>query len=298
MSAYLGLDGGGTSCRALVVNDAGKTLHEGCSGPANWASTPHRELMSHLRAATEGIPPVRAVAACFAGLMTPQNKVSAERALRRLYPGAKVVARPDYWAVLAACPPGTDACVIAGTGSTVFSWKGDGVARSGGGGYILGDFGSAYRYGLEVVRRFYHRGAGSISEASVAAIRDCFGSSEPSEVISTLYAQPSPAACLATLADRVAYDADLGHVYAREALERETGRLVETVVAHLAAHVEVRTEYAVSVAGGLWRAHPIFLSRFRQRLFDRMAPSVALVSVLERPAVEGAVALARNLVST
>ncbi|MCW5942335.1 MAG: hypothetical protein KIS66_08895 [Fimbriimonadaceae bacterium] len=297
MSAYLGLDCGGTSCRALVMDEAGRPLFEGGSGPANWASTPHRELLAHLRAATTGIPAVQAVAACFAGLMTPQNKASAERALKRLYPGAKVVARPDYWAVLAACPAGTDACVIAGTGSTVFSWKGDGVARSGGGGYILGDFGSAYRYGLEVVRRYYHRGASSISEASVAAIAKCFGSSEPSEVISALYAQPSPAACLATLADRVAFDADLGHAYARDALERETGRLVETVFAHLDAHVEKKTEYAVTAAGGLWRAHPIFLSRFRQRLFDRMSPSVALVTVLERPAVEGAVALARRLVA-
>ncbi|TNB92177.1 BadF/BadG/BcrA/BcrD ATPase family protein, partial [Paracoccus marcusii] len=52
MSLYLGIDGGGTGCRAAIADAAGRVLGRGQGGPANINSDPFGAVTSVLAAAT------------------------------------------------------------------------------------------------------------------------------------------------------------------------------------------------------------------------------------------------------
>lgn len=298
---FLGLDCGGSSSRALARDERGESRYEGQSGPANWASTPREELRRHLREATRGFPRPDAVCGCFAGLLTDQDRRACEQELESLFPGARVEARPDTHAALAACPDFVDACVIAGTGSAVFSWAGapfgDRVVRSGGGGYLLGDHGSGFRYGLAVVKEFFTTQGDRADERLRRRVAKVFGSTEPDAMAATLYRQPSPAAFLAQFATDLALEARRGEAYALATIEEETQRLAATVGQHLSRHArsDAATPYRVFVTGGLWKSDPIYLHRFTETTTALLAPRILLIENLETPAVEGAARLAQRL---
>src|SRR5687768_11645928 len=137
MSVFVGLDCGGSSSRVLAVDFDGNIVFQGQSGAANLASTPENRLRRNLSHATDGCPHADYVCGCFAGLVSDDLRRRGEDHLKSLFPRAEVRAEPDYTAALYASPPGTDVCVIAGTGSLVCSRGADGILKSGGMGYIL-----------------------------------------------------------------------------------------------------------------------------------------------------------------
>lgn len=279
-----------------MLDPGGNTLFEGQSGPANWASTPQKTLVGNLRQATAGAPRAEAVCACFAGLLTPDDKKRAEIELSVLFPGAKIEARPDYHAALAACPDGTDCCVIAGTGSTVFSWRGAEVVKSGGGGYLLGDRGSAFRYGRAVVQRFFEQ-PNDVSERVLSAIEANFGTRDVSAVVAEVYRRSSPPAFLATFATTLAEEAEAGEGYAQSLIAEESRELASIVAKHLDQFAPGSDSPYIVLAGGLWQSHASYRPAFESALAGALEPRSPRVSLLETPAVVGAARLARRLIS-
>lgn len=278
-----------------MLDPRGNTLFEGQAGPANWASTPQKTLVGSLQQATSDAPKADAVCACFAGLLTPDDKKRAEIELSVLFPGAKVEARPDYHAALAACPDGTDCCVIAGTGSTVFSWQGDEVVKSGGGGYLLGDRGSAFRYGRAVVQRFFEM-PGEVSERVLSAIEFNFGTRDVSAVVAAVYRRSSPPAFLATFATTLGEEADGGESYAESLIAEESAALAAIVAKHLDLYAPDSSLPSIVLAGGLWHSHPRYRPAFETALAQALEPRNPRISSLETPAVVGAARLARRLI--
>src|SRR5690349_21416190 len=125
---FVGLDCGGSSTRVLAINEKGAPIFRGQSGPANLLSTPRAAIRQSLRTATYKCPTPTTVCACFAGLVDDSVRKQATSFLKEVFPDVKKIrAEADYVAALAACGPASDACVIAGTGSIVCSWR-DGVA--------------------------------------------------------------------------------------------------------------------------------------------------------------------------
>ena len=56
MALFLGIDGGGTGCRAVVCDGAGQILGEGRAGPSNIASDPDGARANILVAARLALP--------------------------------------------------------------------------------------------------------------------------------------------------------------------------------------------------------------------------------------------------
>src|SRR5438105_3244428 len=117
---WLGLDGGGSSLRALAVDERGETVFSGQSGPANLLSTPSESLALHFEKALQGVPMPEAICGCFAGLLTNTDREQAIELLAHYFPKALLRVEPDYAAALAA-EQDADLCVVAGTGSIVCS---------------------------------------------------------------------------------------------------------------------------------------------------------------------------------
>ena len=305
MPVFLGLDCGGSSSRALALNEASSRVFEGQSGPANVATTPRDQIEVNLRKATGGCPAPDYVCGCFAGLLTPEDHQTAFSLLSDFFPTALVRAEPDYAAAHASCPPGTDICVISGTGSLICSRGPDGLRKSGGRGYILGDRGSAFQYGRALFTEFLD---GRRSEAATQAVLTIFGDDAGQErrtpnaerdhanrLIAFLYRSGSPASRLARLAGAFAVDARNGLPYATRFLKEESRALANEVAKHQQLNLPGSKSLSICLCGGLWKSGSIYRVSFEEALRE-ILPKIHLR--FEKPQISpvgGAVILAKEL---
>ena len=292
MPAYLGLDCGGTKTRAMVCDESDNVLHDQSSGPGNFASTPRELLIKHIREAVDGAPLASSACICMAGLLTESDKVEMSQVLSEITGIQQTVAMSDIHASWAATEDEADILVIAGTGANVISENEGRLNKSGGGGPIFGDDGSAASIGR---RSLYNTVLSAdrhpASDAFWSAVEDQFGTSDPSQVVAAVYRSETPAAKFAKLAGPAGQDAVDGYEYANAAIDDSLRILSEEVERHAKKYVGEIEGLRIVLAGGLWKTHPIYLERFK-KAFDKRCTEYKL---LERPPVYGAVRLARQL---
>jgi N-acetylglucosamine kinase-like BadF-type ATPase len=291
---FMGLDCGGSSCRAVVVDEIGSILHQGQAGPANLASTPPGKIQSHvIRASKEG-PQPDFVCACFAGLLIQDDRSRALDMLRQVFPRAELRAEPDYYAALMASDS-ADICVIAGTGSLVCSRIGSRVVKSGGRGYILGDAGSAYQYGRAAMLHFLDSEPDDVSEALRKTILDRFASLSENEVLAKLYRGGIPAAQLAKLATVFGKDARAGAPYALSCLSEQSMGLAKIIARHAERYFSGHEDLSLALAGGLWDGTSVYRTALESALGELMPKFSLKIERITRPPVQGAVQLAREM---
>jgi N-acetylglucosamine kinase-like BadF-type ATPase len=289
---FLGLDCGGSSSRAVALDDEGHLLHQGQSGSANLASTPMFRLRQNLSHATRGCPVPNYVCGCFAGLLTSEDRGRAISLLGEFFPDAVVNAEPDYAAAFFASEPGTDICVIAGTGSLVCSWSGTSMVKTGGRGYLLGDEGSAFQYGRDALLAYFMNSDVASTPLKKCVI-DLFEAEDEATIISRLYRSPSPQAAVAKLAKPLAADAKAGKDYAIASISKNAALLAEVVKKHIGKHLPWKKEINVSLSGGLWKTSSVFV--------DGLAASLANCGIefrmerIKTPPVYGAARLAKEM---
>lgn len=297
MPAYLGLDCGGSSTRALVIDDDGNEVFEGSSGPANIASTPADEILSHLNEATAGAPDVIACCGCFAGILTHRDGLTAKGLIAQALPDVAAETFPDYHATLAA-DPDADMVVIAGTGSLIASRVAGKVRKSGGGGALLGDEGSAFdisRRALasQVLGPEPMSGASDVFKEEVYSL---FGSQDPNEIIAAVYRSSSPQARVARLAQAVAFEAKTGRLYALSAVRSSLAALASNMTAHIRNHHPQSESVEIRLAGGLWDTDPWYMEQFLTVVeeWDAGTGQMLQVSKLVARPVVGAARLAKQ----
>ncbi len=294
MPVYLGLDCGGSSSRALALDESATVVFQGQGGPANIASTPPRKFRFSLENAVQGCRGADYVCGCFAGLLTSEDRLHAEQHLNDLFPNAQIRATPDYAAALYASDEGTDLVVIAGTGSLICSRGTDGIVKSGGRGYILGDHGSAFQYGRAALVQFLNKRS-DCSVGLVSAIDKLFGTQDEARILSRVYRQGSPPATLARLAKPLAHDAAAGHQYARREISDQSAALAKITAGHMREQFVGRDRLGICLAGGLWQTAGIFREAFMGALKEEMEGVELVDQKIKHPPVMGAVRLAREM---
>ncbi|AIE88105.1 hypothetical protein OP10G_4737 [Fimbriimonas ginsengisoli Gsoil 348] len=278
----------------MAVDEGGHILFQGQSGAANLVSTPDIRLRNNLAHATEGCPRADYVCGCFAGLISDETRRRGEDHLRNLFPHAKVRAEPDYVAALYAAPPETDVCVIAGTGSLVCSAGPAGIVKSGGRGYLLGDFGSGFQFGRDALLRYLDE-PNKVSPTLRQAVVDLFRADDEASIVAAVYKSPTPAGVLGKLAKTLGTDARDGEKYALASIERNLGHLVNVVQRHVERHIPRSERLGVSLAGGVWKAAAIFRERFAELIVEAFPDREVTVSRITRPPLQGAVELAKEI---
>lgn len=181
---HLGIDGGGTGCRAAVADASGRILATGNAGPANINTDPQdaaTNIMAATRAALAQLPQAVDPAALTAVLGLAGGTIRpAVARLTSLLPFAR--ARIVNDAIIAARGALGDADGILaamGTGS-VYAVQRDGLLRQlGGRGFLLGDEGSGAVLGRALLAKAM-RAADGFHPMSplLAAILDEFGGCE------------------------------------------------------------------------------------------------------------------------
>ena len=154
MQLYLGIDGGGTGCRAAVADASGVVRGRGEAGPANIASDPVGAAENILRASTAALAAAGGGEVVAAGLgLAGANAAGAPERLRAALPYGRVTVVTDaITAVKGALGAGDGIVAAIGTGS-VFAVQRAGVIRQiGGRGLVLGDEASGAWIGRAVLR--------------------------------------------------------------------------------------------------------------------------------------------------
>lgn len=177
---YLGLDGGGTGCRAVVA-DASTVLGRGAGGAANpravgavttWENIDYA-VDAALKAAGLGVDAKPALHACFglAGVGRPGDR---DAFLAHPHPFASLRLETDVHVALVGALGGEVGAVLAaGTGSMVYGQDAlGGRYRVGGWGFPVGDEGGGAWLGLELARAALHAadGRGEASELTGAVL--------------------------------------------------------------------------------------------------------------------------------
>jgi len=175
--AVLGLDIGGSSSRARLVED-GRIIAEAEGPGANVAALRPRVVESRLRALLVGVA-VRPIACCAgsAGAEVPAGRERLERILSALLPDCRITVVHDARLVLAAAGFESGIALISGTGSVAYGRDGAGrEARAGGWGWLVGDDGSAAWLAREAAREVMLRSdsgepLGSLGDSMLEAVR-------------------------------------------------------------------------------------------------------------------------------
>lgn len=303
MPHFLGLDCGGTSTRALVIDEHENTVFEGRGGPANIASTPHSILEESLTRAMNGRPTADAVVGCFAGLLGEDRRAVALSALTSLGLSVPTDVFPDYVAALAAAGEAAEAVVIAGTGSLVCSFVKGSPFKSGGGGPLLGDEGSAFDIGRRAISCLcIDNDEAEASPEFWGAAERIFGTTDRQSLVAAVYNPGSPAEWLAQLAPTVGEDAGRGLPYATQTVDACLSALVERTKKHCSISRPGVPKINLVLSGGLWDASPHFQKRYEELLNFRneqdQSDATSRQYTLERlasPPVLGAARLARRL---
>jgi glucosamine kinase len=154
---FLGIDGGGSRCRARIRDSTGLGISEAEGGPSN--------IYQDLPSALATIVATAAQAAERAGVKLQElhaglglagfiTSVAADRIAAADFPFASTVADNDaYAACIGAFAGGNGGIVIAGTGSIGLAIINGSRHMVGGWGFALGDHGSGAWLGHHAVRR-------------------------------------------------------------------------------------------------------------------------------------------------
>ena len=156
MALFLGIDGGGTGCRAAVADGTGRVLARAEAGPANIASDKAGAAANILRAAEGALTAAGAgVAQVRAGLgLAGANAAGVAEELALILPFARVrVVTDAVTAVMGALGAGDGIVAAMGTGSVFGVQRGGVVRQIGGRGLSLGDEGSGAWIGRAILSR-------------------------------------------------------------------------------------------------------------------------------------------------
>ncbi len=279
---FLGVDGGGSGCRARVVDAGGAVLGRGDAGPATLRLGADASWAAVMSAANDALADanVQEVAAVHVAVGLAGITRADERAawLAKSHPFASLsLVGDEVAACLGAHSGGDGGIVIVGTGSNAFGMVGGGEVRIGGHGFPVSDEGSGAMIGLDAMRLAARAYDGRIETTPLlAALLDRFGN-DIARVVA--WVDAADAAGYAALAPLVVAHAERRDAAAVALMERAAAD-----IAALAEALVARGVVRVALVGGLAASVQLWMPA---------ASRVPLVQAMG-DAIDGAIIVARR----
>lgn len=282
MKLFLGVDGGGSKTRFVLIDEAGHVLAAHATGTAYYLEIGLEQLEALL---TRGIQTTleRAGASAqqlsyaFLGLpaygedrgLIPELDAAPAAAL----PHGRYRCGNDMVCGWAGALAGADGInIVAGTGSIAYGEYAGRSARAGGWGELFSDEGSAYWLAREGLRLFSRMSDGRTPRGPLyERVRSHFALQEDLDLCATVYgksvAQRSQLAKLSKLVADAASSGDQATRALFAAAVAELADIVDAVRAQLA--VPAAEELPVSYSGGLFRLRELLLQPLEATLARR-----------------------------
>ena len=294
----LGLDVGGTKTVCLLADEHGQIVSEGRGPGAN----PHtagelgvEHVLHDVMETAIGARPITPSAICLgaAGVDRDQDAATVRAIMRRIgYKSRVLVVNDALVALVAGAGDGPGIVIIAGTGSIVYGRNANfDAARAGGWGHIIGDEGSAYWIGREVLAAVMRAvdGRGPATQLAEEVLTH-FNISDTSGLPRIVYDREVPRVSVAALGPIVQCASQRGDAVATRILERAADELA-SAAGSVAAKLQMRGDaFPFILAGGVFRVVPWLAEELSRRLAE-IAPR-SEVRLLEHEPAVGAVCLA------
>ncbi len=289
---FLGVDGGGTKTKFVLVDGNGAILRQSIQGPCNAVNMTREAISSVLgkgiSETCEGIP-LSQISAFFGIAGGASIQPELLKSIIKRFGFAAFDFGTDAANIISAGLKGRDGLVaIMGTGSVVFTAKDGQLGRFGGYGYLLGDDCSGYELGKALIH---------------AVLAEADGSG-PKTLLTQLFEQQNKRGAFAVLPEF--YQKDKYHVAAYAVMLFEAVRAGDAVAIEIlqrnasqfAAQLkagrrtfEAEREIPLVLGGSLTKAEDVLLPILKKELADQKLQ----IEILKDEPVMGAVRLARLL---
>lgn len=293
---FLGVDGGGTATRAVIVSAWGGVLASGKSGPSNPITVGADGALASILGAV-GVASAKCGVDRFEASRLGVAGTDRSRLRQKLLAGlpgsfGDTAVTSDAAAALAGatgCRPGV--VVIAGTGSIAYGENHRGeTARAGGWGWKLGDEGSGYTIGRNAVLAALRAHDGRASDTVLRIlIQGKLGLGAMEEIIDWMYApgrEPRDVAYLVPLVREAEAAGDEAAKLVMAEAGAELGHVANAVIRRLG----LVGEFPVALSGGVFKQPSVYITAFEE-VVRRAAPDCALIRP-RMPPVLGAALLA------
>jgi glucosamine kinase len=281
---FIGVDGGGTGCRARIEDAGGTILGTGIAGPAALRLGIDRALGEVEKAGRAALqeagldPGLLGSLHAGVGLAGVGRKGALEELLQRPHPFRSVVYVNDATiACMGAHRAKDGGIVIVGTGSVGFAVVGGREFRVGGYGFPISDEGSGADVGLHAIRLALRAYDERLVDSSLTRDVMLRFNNDPFEAVAWM--DKATATDYATFAPLVMRHADAGDPVARRVV-RDAAEQIDELVRRLSECGAAR----IALLGGLASPMQPWLAPDVQR---RLVP-------IEGDAVDGALDLARQ----
>ena len=256
MALFLGIDGGGSKCDAVLADETGTVLGWGSGGSTNYnppevISSSFTEAISQACGEHDLEGLTAATVSARAGTFDWLN----ERGVR-----FSQVSVAEWNASFRAALLDHGLVVLAGTGSFVHGRTADERRLQVGGlGPILGDEGSGYDIALRALRAILRlpRGAGNHGDLRTALL-EAAGVSSQWDLVGLVYGGKMGRAAIASLCPTVVAQAEAGDSMALEALRGAAGELCESVAIVINELGIAGEGYPVIGIGGVIQGVPLY----------------------------------------
>ncbi len=259
---YLTVDGGGTKLRAILFDDALRSLREGRSGGVNTTQNTPEEVLSHVRDCLEqvlsGGEALQETFVVFVG-----DRALFERELRERVSVERVTFFGEASAgMLAGSGSPYGLLAIAGTGSDVFLLEPGRKTILGGWGSVLGDEGGGTWIGQRALQAVVRDVEGwGEPTAMTGPMLDRFGAREdPRLIINAVHGAPSPFPVVARVVPLAAEAARAGDAAALSIFQ-EAGRQLGLQMRALLRRTQTKRR-EITLCGGVWKSHPAVFDAF------------------------------------
>ncbi len=291
---FIALEGGGTRCRAVLMDGSGAILSSCTAGPVNTNFVQYEDAKSAVRHAVKGVLesidfPGTDIGLLAVSLVGPRFGMET---YGDLIPGAEIIYFPERDILFARAgiyrPHGV--AMVAATGATAWAMRKDNgrEVAFGGWGSLLGDEGSAFSVGLLALRQSTraYEGRLDVSTHLPEVLCNHLGfhfNTYREELVRLAYGKPlsrHDIAGLAPLVTRLAGDGDL----AAQRIVAKVANDLAGLALHTARHMfspEERFDFVIG--GGLLNAGEMIIAPVREGMIAKF-PKVVFHLALEDPA--------------
>lgn len=300
---FLGVDGGGTKTRAVIIDDKEKVLGRGEAGSTNYNNVGTEKVKENLDGAIKKALSHAGVGTpCYgvlglAGCDTKKDKEALTLLVRETFLGQ--ILKEEFMVLndtviglySGTKPPGV--IIVAGTGCNVYGQdKGGREAWAGDWGFLLGDQGGAFRMGLSALETAVKSFDGRIEKSLLEdLVFKKFGSIQ--KLSDWVYKKPVEVEKIASVAPLVEKavqrkDAAACEILKKTAFELSLG--VNAVVKRLSFFNE---SFEIVLIGSVFTIKIILLEELRRRVFQ-FAPKAKFVFPKIEPAIAAALLAREN----
>lgn len=192
MEFFLGIDGGGTKTKAILLNSSKKEIGKFIGGPMNFQILRGEGVKNRILEVIENLKinlEETAIGIGVAGAGRSQEIAEIENAL--ILAGIKKfkISNDAHVALLGAHNGDEGALLISGTGSIGYTLENGNLRRVGGFGHILGDEGSGYSIGLSLLKSLF-KGSdnrGEFSEKLMGKVLERLSLKDRDELLKWVY---------------------------------------------------------------------------------------------------------------